>query len=190
MDIKNLENLLKNESCFLSSDGKLLKSKIKESALKYDNILIDLLINSEFKELFFEKLQNDIWIFKQKTFIDYIDDKNFLLDSYTKFSNKIGLSVSNKFLSRNDDVVLSFPFKDCVLKGDQSKDDDKSKEIFFNEILARDEINRLFDKKVLVNFKKFTARNQQSAISNQQSAISNQQSARLKIFLNSVEIQN
>lgn len=30
MDIKNLENLLKNESCFLSSDGKLLKSKIKE----------------------------------------------------------------------------------------------------------------------------------------------------------------
>lgn len=165
MDIKNLENLLKNESCFLSSDGKLLKSKIKECALKYDNILIDLLINSEFKELFFEKLQNDIWIFKQKTFIDYIDDKNFLLDSYTKFSNKIGLSVSNKFLSRNDDVVLSFPFKDCVLKGDQSKDDDKSKEIFFNEILARDEINRLFDKKVLVNFKKFTARNQQSAIS-------------------------
>ncbi len=166
MDIKNLENLLKNESCFLSSDGKLLKSKIKESALKYDNILIDLLINSEFKELFFEKLQNDIWIFKQKTFIDYIDDKNFLLDSYTKFSNKIGLSVSNKFLSRNDDVVLSFPFKDCVLKGDQSKDDDKSKEIFFNEILQS-----------AISNQQSAISNQQSAISNQQSAISNQQSA-------------
>ena len=177
MDIKNLEKLLKEEPAFLSNDNKILKSKIKESALKYDKILIDLLINSKFKELFFEKLQNDIWIFKQKTFIDYIDDKNFLLDSYTKFSNKIGLSVSNKFLSRNDDVVLSFPFKDCVLKGDQSKDEDKSKEIFFNEILARDEINRLFDKKTLINFSKFTARNQQSAISNQQSAISNQQSA-------------
>lgn len=80
MDIKNLEKLLKEEPGFLSNDDKLLKSKIKESALKYDKILIDLLINSEFKELFFEKLQNDIWIFKQKTFIDYIDDKNFLLD--------------------------------------------------------------------------------------------------------------
>lgn len=33
MDIKNLENLLKNESCFLSSDGKLLKSKKKSRHL-------------------------------------------------------------------------------------------------------------------------------------------------------------
>jgi adenine-specific DNA-methyltransferase len=37
-------------------------------------------------------------------------------------------------------VVLSFPFKDCVLEGGQSKDDEKRKEIFFNEVLAKDEI--------------------------------------------------
>jgi adenine-specific DNA-methyltransferase len=36
-------------------------------------------------------------------------------------------------------VVLSFPFKDCVLEGGQSKDDEKRKEIFFNEVLAKDE---------------------------------------------------
>jgi adenine-specific DNA-methyltransferase len=45
-------------------------------------------------------------------------------------------------------VVLSFPFKDCVLEGGQSKDDEKRKEIFFNEVLAKDEINRLLNKKV------------------------------------------
>jgi adenine-specific DNA-methyltransferase len=36
---------------------------------------------------------------------------------------------------------------DCVLEGGQSKDDEKRKEIFFNEVLAKDEINRLLNKK-------------------------------------------
>jgi adenine-specific DNA-methyltransferase len=44
-----------------------------------------------------------------------------------------------------NEVVVSFPFKDCVLEGGQSKDDEKCKEIFFNEVLAKDEINRLLD---------------------------------------------
>jgi adenine-specific DNA-methyltransferase len=57
-------------------------------------------------------------------------DKNFLIDSYTKFSNKVGLTVSNKHIQQINEVVLSFPFKDCVLEGGQSKDDEKRKEIF------------------------------------------------------------
>lgn len=48
--------------------------------------------------------------------------------------------------------MLNFPYKDCVLKGGQSKDEDKSKEIFFNEILAHDEIDVLFAPKALHNF--------------------------------------
>jgi adenine-specific DNA-methyltransferase len=55
-----------------------------------------------------------------------------------------------------NEVVLSFPFKDCVLEGGQSKDDEKRKEIFFNEVLANDEINRLLDKKVITSAKKYT----------------------------------
>jgi adenine-specific DNA-methyltransferase len=51
---------------------------------------------------------------------------------------------------------VSFPFKDCVLEGGQSKDDEKCKEIFFNEVLAKDEINRLLDKKVITNARKYT----------------------------------
>lgn len=47
------------------------------------------------------------------------------------------------------------PFKDCVLEWGQSKEDEKKKEIFFNEILAQDEIDKLFAPKVLTNFKKY-----------------------------------
>jgi hypothetical protein len=43
-----------------------------------------------------------------------------LIDSYTKFSNKVGLTVSNKHIQQINEVVLSFPFKDCVLEGGQS----------------------------------------------------------------------
>ncbi len=48
--------------------------------------------------------------------------------------------------------MLNFPYKDCILKGAQSKDEDKSDEIFFNEILGSDEIDVLFKPKVLQNF--------------------------------------
>ena len=48
--------------------------------------------------------------------------------------------------------MLNFPYKDCILKGAQSKDEDKSDEIFFNEILGSDEIDVLFKPKALQNF--------------------------------------
>jgi adenine-specific DNA-methyltransferase len=47
--------------------------------------------------------------------------------------NKVGLTISNKHIKEINEVVLSFPFKDCVLEGGQSKDDEKRKEIFFND---------------------------------------------------------
>ena len=172
--MKKLEDLLLNLPEFLDENSKILKGKVKEYAIKHDEKLLNLLLESSFKDLFFKKLKNGVLVFEYKKFIDYIDDKNFLLDSYTKFSNKIGLSVSDKHLRQSSDVVLSFPFKDCVLKGDQSKDEEKSREIFFNETLARDEINRLFDKKALVNFKKFNS--QQSTVNSQQSTVNSQQS--------------
>jgi len=52
---------------------------------------------------------------------------------------------------------LVWPYKDCVLEGGQTKEEEKRKEIFFNEVLAQDEINRLLDPKVLTNFTRYTA---------------------------------
>lgn len=131
MKYDEFEFILIQINSLIGSDGKLLKSAIKEKALKYDAELIKILhSDKKSKDEFFLNLDG-IEVFEYRKFIDFIDDKNFLLDSYTKFSNKIGLSISSKSVKQIDSVVLSFPFKDCVLKGDQSKDDDKSKEIFF-----------------------------------------------------------
>jgi adenine-specific DNA-methyltransferase len=102
------------------------------------------------KAHFFDEIDTAT-IFNYRKFIDYIDDKNFLIDSYTKFVNKVGLTISSKHIKEINEVVLSFPFKDCVLEGGQSKDDEKRKEIFFNEVLAKDEINRLLNKKVITS---------------------------------------
>lgn len=152
---QKLENILKQNEKFCDTEGELLKQKVKSFALLFDEDLIKLLLNDEdTKEHFFKQI-NEATIFDYRKFIDFIDDKNFLLDSYTKFSNKIGLTISDKHIKQIDDVVLTFPFKDCILEGGQSKEDENRKEIFFNETLAKDEISRLLDKKVITNAKKY-----------------------------------
>jgi len=49
---------------------------------------------------------------------------------------------------------LVWPYKDCVLEGGQEKPDEKRNEVFHNEILAPDEIDRLLEPKVFTNFKR------------------------------------
>ena len=44
-----------------------------------------------------------------------------------------------------------------VMEGGQTKEEEKHKGIFFSEVLAQDEINRLLDPKVLTNFARYTA---------------------------------
>ena len=51
------------------------------------------------------------------------------------------------------ETVLVWPYKDCVLEGGMTKEDQKRNEIFWNEILAPDEISRLLDPKVFTNAK-------------------------------------
>ena len=85
------------------------------------------------------------------------NEKNFLASSYTQFRNKIGLNIDGKFLRERGEVSLVWPYKDCLLEGGQTKEEEKRKEIFFNEILAQDEINQMFDPKVLTNWKRHTA---------------------------------
>jgi adenine-specific DNA-methyltransferase len=53
---------------------------------------------------------------------------------------------------------LVWPFKDCILEGGQSREEDKREEIFFNETLAQDEINQLLEPKVLTNAKRYSTK--------------------------------
>ena len=149
--------LLKTNQDFIDESGELLPAAVKDHAWKLDPNLIRLLLTDpEIKSTFFNEIEEH-WVFNHNTFIDYITDKNFLSNSYTQFRNKIGLNIDGKFLRERGEVSLVWPYKDCVLEGGQTKEEEKRKEIFFNEILAQDEINRMFDPKVLTNWKRHTA---------------------------------
>ncbi|MFH1938307.1 MAG: site-specific DNA-methyltransferase [Patescibacteria group bacterium] len=156
-----LEKLLKKDSRFLDQEGDLLKNNVIDSAYKADKKLIELLISKrEFKSKFFNKIK-DVFVFNINDFVAYIQDKNFLADSYTKYKNKIGLNIDDKFLNQRKEVALVWPFKDCVLEGGMTKENEKRKEIFFNEILAQDEIDKLLSPKVLTNWKRYTKKGEE-----------------------------
>jgi len=153
---KRLIDLLKTNSRFVDDEGELIKAAVIDRAWKIDRDLVKLLLSEpEIEKKFFDEIEGH-WIFNINTFIEYISDKNFLANSYTRFRNKVGLNIGGKFLRERGEVSLVWPYKDCVLEGGQTKEEEKRKEIFFNEILAQDEIDRLFDPKVLTNFKRYT----------------------------------
>jgi adenine-specific DNA-methyltransferase len=157
---QTLEKLLKQHLDFIDNEGDLYKAKVIDSAWKVDPKLIELLLeNREIKAKFFTEIKGH-WVFNVALFVAYIQDKNFLSDSWTNFKNKIGLMDGNKFLNQKNDVALVWPFKDCILEGGQTDEESKRKEIFFNEILAQDEIDVLLDPKVLTNFRRYGDENE------------------------------
>lgn len=153
--MEELKELLKEDTRFVDTEGKLLKNKIVEHALKLDKGLIKLLLkNKRIKEHFFKDVDG-VLVFDKEKFMKFIDNKEFLPDSYTAFKNKIGLAnKEGKYLAKSKEIVLVWPYKDCVLEGGQEKSDEKRKEIFHNVILAPDEIDRLLEPKVFTNFKR------------------------------------
>ena len=158
---KKLIELLESNLDFVDEAGSLHRANVRERAWKLDHDLIKLLLTDKEIEVKFFKEIEGRWIFDNNTFVDYITDKNFFADSYTKFRNKIGLNIDGKYLRERGEVALVWPYKDCVLEGGQTREEQKRKEIFFNEILAPDEINRMFDPKVLTNWKRHTANGEQ-----------------------------
>ena len=151
-----LINLLKTNPNLVDSEGELLIASVQDRAWKIDHDLVKLLLSDEeIKGKFFDEIEG-YWVFNINTFLEYISQKNFLDNSYSRFRNRIGLTIGGKYLSERGEVALAFPYKDCVLEGGQTKEEEKRKEIFFNEVLAQDEINRMFDPKVLTNFTRYT----------------------------------
>jgi len=100
-------------------------------------------------------------IFDKEAFISMLRYKSYWQDSYTKYTNKIGLTSNGKFLNYNSDVILDFPFKDCVLEGGMTKEESvlKNNEKFYNQVIAKDEIDTLFSPKVLQNITKYNREN-------------------------------
>ena len=158
-----LEHLLSQYEEFLV-EGKLNKNKLSELARKYDSLLLQALMsNRSISSYFFTSLQDGVMVFKKDVFLQFLNNKEFLPDSFTSYKTKIGLATpKGSYLAENNDVVLNFPYKDCILEGGQTKEDIKREELFFNETLAPTEINRLLDKKVLTNFIKHNSNGQEN----------------------------
>lgn len=149
-------DLLKSNERYLSEDGNLLKANVYSDAMTMNKELIETLLKNEAtREKFFVEINNN-YVFDKQGFAWFVEEKEFLPDSYTKYTNKIGLTSNGKFVNQNNDVVIDFPFKDCVLEGGQTKEDQKRDEIFFNETIASDEISRMLSPKIFTNIKKYS----------------------------------
>lgn len=149
-----LETVLQNDQS-LVSDGKLLKNAVIERALRLDAALMEQLLQSDvLKQHFFTDL-NGVLIFDKTRFQDFVSSKQFLPDSYTSFKNKIGLKDHHNYIRENRNVVLAWPYKDCVLEGGMTKEAEGRDEIFWNQILAPDEVTRIFEPKALTNFEQW-----------------------------------
>lgn len=161
-----LVEVLKADERFFTEDGTLLRNKVYESAINMDARLIGLLLgNADTKRRFFTEV-NGVFVFDKVGFGWVVNNRQFLPDSYTRFKNRIGLTDPHgELISASNDVVLSFPYKDCVLEGGQTMDDQKRNEVFYNVTLAPDEVDRLLAPKVLVSAKRFSSSGAETGIS-------------------------
>ena len=135
----------------------LLKTKVIDDIRNYKKELIQqLLANDAIKEAYSVELEQGL-IFKIDEFINMFRYKNYWENSYTQFSNEIGLTSDQKYLNYSSDVVLDFPHKDCLLEGGMTKDNVGKKEMFYHQVLAKEEIDVLLDQKVLIGSKRYSA---------------------------------
>ena len=149
--------VLKQDERFFTADGELLRNAVYESAMKMDSNLLKLLYQNETTRARFFTDVDGISVFDKVGFGWVINNRSFLPDSYTRYKNKVGLVNANgDYISTSNDVSLVFPYKDCVLEGGQTKEDQKRSEIFYNETLAPDEVDRLLYPKVLTNAKRYS----------------------------------
>lgn len=170
-----IEDILKSIPELITEEKELRYNKIKEMAENGEStLLIPLIKDKKIKDAFFVPIL-DSFVFKTKEFKEFLDYSSSNNSYSQHLGKRIGLYTGDSSLLDRTEVVLNFPFKDCVLEGGQKKEDgldtyfeydekakdyvektDKRKEVFFNEILAKDEIDSLFSPKAFCNVKKFT----------------------------------
>ena len=144
--------VLKQDNRFFTEDDVLLRNAVYEAAMQMDTNLIHLLLDNDITKTHFFKEVDGIMVFDKVGFGWVVNNKELLPDNYTRFKNKIGLADSKgDMLISTGKVELVFPYKDCILEGGQTKDDHERAEVFYNETLASDEVDRLLFPKVFSN---------------------------------------
>lgn len=140
---------------YISDSNTVQKNKVIDDLNNYNQDLISALLDDDLIAKTYTKNIHGKTIFKLNQFTSMFEYKEFWEDSFTKYSNKIGLTSNDKFIDESTDVVLNYPYKDTVLKAGMTKEDADpevgANEPFLNETIAKSEINELFEPKILTN---------------------------------------
>lgn len=133
----------------------LNKNKLVDDLRNYKVELLEALLSNEKIRDTYSIHTDKGTIFKVDEFISMLRYKKYWENSYTRYSNEIGLTSDGKYLKYNTDVVLDFPHKDCVLEGGMTKENKGKDEIYYHTVLAKEEIDVLLSPKVFTNIKKY-----------------------------------
>ncbi|GAA8350514.1 site-specific DNA-methyltransferase [Helicobacter pylori] len=130
------------------------KERLETLIIEHDEKLLIFMLEHEnandYKKHFFKMIANSL-VFNEKALLECLEIKE-LEKSFTRFKNKIGLFSQEGFIKSSELVVLHFPFKDNVLLGNAKDNSTKSNELFYHEILHKNEIDTLLHKKALCRF--------------------------------------
>ncbi|MFP6247536.1 DNA methyltransferase [Helicobacter pylori] len=130
------------------------KERLVTLILQHDEKLLTFMLEHEsandYKNAFFKTIANTL-VFNEKALLECLEIKE-LEKSFTRFKNKIGLYSQGGLIKSSELVVLNFPFKDNVLLGGAKDNNTKSNELFYHEILHKNEIDTLLHKKALCHF--------------------------------------
>ncbi|MGL2729342.1 DNA methyltransferase [Helicobacter pylori] len=130
------------------------KERLVTLILTADEKLLTFMLEHEnandYKKHFFKMIANSL-VFNEKALLECLEIKE-LDRSFTRFKNKIGLYSQGGLIKSSELVVLNFPFKDNVLLGNAKDNSAKSDELFYHEILHKNEIDTLLHPKALCNF--------------------------------------
>ncbi|GAA8491357.1 site-specific DNA-methyltransferase [Helicobacter pylori] len=130
------------------------KERLVTLILQHDEKLLIFMLEHEnandYKNAFFKIIANTL-VFNEKALLECLEIKE-LEKSFTRFKNKIGLYSQGGLIKSSELVVLNFPFKDNVLLGSAKDNSTKSNELFYHEILHKNEIDTLLHPKALCHF--------------------------------------
>lgn len=157
----NIKNILLQFPQYWENN-QLIKAKVIDDIRAYNDELFKALLGHNEIKKRFVNIIDDVLVFNKEAFLTVFESKDYWENSYTKFSNEIGLTSEGKYLKYCGDVVLDFPYKDCVLEGGQSKEEQQKDEIYYNNIIAGEEIDVLLAPKVLTNIKRYSEDGEES----------------------------
>ncbi|MEA3500455.1 MAG: site-specific DNA-methyltransferase, partial [Candidatus Marinimicrobia bacterium] len=152
---KIIEILKKDERLWNDKKTELNETLLLDLIEKIDEKIINLLLqNKETREKFFARLPNgqvkitrteqgrsqDVYVFKTNDFRFFMEE-NKVNNSYTQYKNRIGLTDGKKFLKDTNDIVLNFPYKDCILEGGQSNEEGNDSYFQWKETTYKDKLD-------------------------------------------------